>query len=261
MYLLFDIGGTNMRFAFSKNGRKLDQVHTFTTPNTYNDALAAFKKIVELVPKGQKIKQTIGGVPRFAKDKLTFWHTHPAKSAIQKIVKSPVTLMNDAELAGLGEAKYGAGKVSKILAYVTFSTGFGGVKIVNRQVDPNYFGFEPKLQISETKGNHYPSISLHTTGRGLKNTYGKPAQDLTRAVIWHAVEKWMGVALNNIATFWSPELIIVGGAVADNKHISLARLQKFLQTRFKNMPHAPKVVKSKLGQLSGLYGALSLIKK
>lgn len=250
-----------MRFATSVNGRKLDKVYILPTPKTYDAALDAFRGIVVETAEAGKINRVIGGVPRFAKDKLTFWHTNKASEAISKICKAPVSIFNDAELGALGEAHFGAGQKAKIMGYLTFSTGFGGARIVKGQIDQNYFGFEPKLQIADVDGNSYPSISLHATGRGLRNKYGKPAEQLTKQAVWRSAEHWMGVAINNAAVFWSPEIIVVGGAVAENKKISFSRLNAFLNKRFKSMPHHPRVVKSELGQLSGLYGALSLVHK
>jgi predicted NBD/HSP70 family sugar kinase len=257
MYLLFDIGGTNMRFAVS-SGKKLEHIRMYPTPDNYNSAVALFKKAVG----NQKIKAVIGGVPMFAKDKLTYWYTHPTAEAIQKIAKSKVIVKNDAELAGLGEAIYGAGVDYKIIGYLIFGTGHGGAKIVNKQVDQNYFGFEPKLQIAQfdAKKNISPSISLYVSGRGIKNRYHKPAEKITSKRVWDETQKWINVAATNAAVFWSPECIIIAGSVGLNKNISTRSIEAFVKKRLSALANHPAVKKSKLGQLSGLYGALSLTK-
>lgn len=55
-------------------------------------------------------------------------------------------LANDADLVGLGEAVYGAGKGYKVVAYFTVSTGVGGARIVNKRIDKGVFSFEPGWQ-------------------------------------------------------------------------------------------------------------------
>jgi predicted NBD/HSP70 family sugar kinase len=256
MYLLFDIGGTQMRFALT-DGKNLKSITVCPTPRNYKNVLKKFSEITRQSPR--KIDKVIGGVPRFSKDRLTFWHTHDTIKDIRKITQSPVVLKNDAELAALGEAVKGAGKNSRIVAYLTFSTGFGGSRIVNKKLDETSFGTEPKLQISNIN-RPTESVSFYASGRGLKNRYKKPAELITSKKAWTEAEKWMATAINDAAVFWSPDIIVLGGSVAMNKNISLSRLNKFISKRFKNMPRHPKIVKANLGQFSGLYGALYLVK-
>jgi glucokinase len=230
------------------------------TPHTYPAALKSFEKTFQTLGH-LRLQSAVGGVPKFKTDSLTFWHTNPAKQDLENILKTPVTLVNDAEIAGIGEAVYGAGKEHGIIAYLTFSTGFGGAKIVNGQVDPNLFGFEPKLQIAtydpKTKKSH--ALSEFVSGRGIQETYKKNPERIRSKKIWAEVENWMKVAAVNAAVFWSPECVIIGGAVGLNRNISAARIQKFIDNRLGQTTLLPVVKKAKLGQLSGLYGALALI--
>jgi predicted NBD/HSP70 family sugar kinase len=260
MYLLFDIGGSHMRFATS-NGKQLDHVRMLPTPKSYEAALEVFRKSAAGIQG--KIEGVIGGVPRFAGARLDFWHTNPAAKDISRITKSKITLANDAELGALGEAVFGAGKGHKIVAYLTFSTGFGGAKVVNGQVDANHMGFEPKMQIAafDPKKKTSPSLMNFVSGRGIKNRLGKPAEKIRNKKTWAEIEMWMRVAVHNAAVFWSPECIVMGGAIAANKNVSLKRMNDFVADRFENMPAVPIVKKAALGQLSGLYGALALAKK
>jgi glucokinase len=263
MKLLFDIGGTNMRLAVSKSGNKLDSVLSVPTPKNFRDALAKFSRTARQLTQGQKIDITIGGAPRFARDQVTFWHTHPVIREFSKVTKSKVILENDAALDALGEAWYGAGKNYEIVALLIFGTGFGGARIVNGKIDANYFGFEPKKQIANynPKTGLSTPLSYYVSGRGMRNTYGQRGEDIKDKKILHATEERIKIAVNNAAVFWSPEVIILGGAVAMSQNYSTKRIQDFLNQRFSNMPKRPKVAKAKLGQISGLWGALALARQ
>jgi predicted NBD/HSP70 family sugar kinase len=258
MYLLFDIGGSNMRLSVS-DGKKLDRITMIPTPKDFKSAILVFEQCMKKLDTG-KLNGVVGGVPMFSGDSLGFWSNNPAQKTLEKITKTKVMLVNDAELAGIGESIYGAGKDYGIVGYLTFSTGIGGAKIVNQQIDPNAFGFEPTVQIACYNPATKTSIPIRkfTTGRELKNKYGKPAEKVKDRKVWAKAEDWMKVALINAAVFWSPECLVLGGSVAHNKRISTKRLQAALDKHFKNFPHKPKLVKSELGQLGGLYGAMAM---
>ena len=67
-------------------------------------------------------------------------------------------LANDSDLDGLGEATVGAGKGFNIVAYITVSTGIGGVRIVGGKIDVSTYGFEPGHQIIDADGSIYSEI-------------------------------------------------------------------------------------------------------
>jgi glucokinase len=59
------------------------------------------------------------------------WTNYPLAELLSSQYKVPVFLGNDANLALLGEWKYGAGQGHHHLVYMTISTGLGGAAIVN----------------------------------------------------------------------------------------------------------------------------------
>jgi predicted NBD/HSP70 family sugar kinase len=262
MYLLFDIGGTNMRLAES-SGNKLENITTFQTPQTFKAAVRAFDLALNKSGFNKKHSLSVGGVPRSAAGKLTFWHTHPAVKVISKITKSKVVLENDAALAGLGETWFGSAKGKNIVAYLTFSTGFGGARIVNKKIDSNYFGFEPDYQIADYnhKNGSSSPLRLFVSGRGIKSRLHVRPEDIRDRKTLNEIEGWMKIAVNNAAVFWSPEVIVIGGGIGADPTFSANRIQSYLNDRLKKLPRRPKILKAKLGQHSGLWGALALAKQ
>src|SRR5262249_40157506 len=62
------------------------------------------------------------------------WQDFPLVEWVQKAFGLPVALGNDADLAGLAEARFGAGSGRNPVFYVTVGTGIGGGFIVDGRV-------------------------------------------------------------------------------------------------------------------------------
>ncbi|MBI2314469.1 ROK family protein, partial [Candidatus Daviesbacteria bacterium] len=161
MFLVFDIGGTNMRLAVSRDGKNIEEPKILKTPKDFDEGMLLFKKTALNLSDGEKIKAAAGGIagPLDGKKEmlvnspnLAGWVKKPLKKALEKFFGAPVFIENDAALSGLGEATYGSGQGYKIIVYITISTGVGGARIVNSHIDTNALGFEPGHQIIEKDG-------------------------------------------------------------------------------------------------------------
>ena len=71
----------------------------------------------------------------------------PLVHRLQDELSTKAYIANDTAIVGLGEAHAGAGKGSDIVVYITVSTGVGGARIVDGEIDRRAFGFEPGHQI------------------------------------------------------------------------------------------------------------------
>ena len=124
-YILGDIGGTRIRFGLSKNLKKIDKVWVFETPKNYKEFLNLIGKFSN--EKFRKACFGLAGNFNCKKEKLIYapnlrdYEGKDLKKDLEKILKCEVILENDACLAGLGEAYFGAGKRYKIFSYITFS--------------------------------------------------------------------------------------------------------------------------------------------
>jgi len=66
--------------------------------------------------------------------------------------------------------------------------------------------------------------------------------------------------LHNTILHWSPELVVVGGGLIENNAISVDDLNRYLGEMTKMFPEVPRIVKAELGERSGLYGALQILR-
>jgi glucokinase len=65
---------------------------------------------------------------------LPNWNYYPLKETLEKHLGLPVVLDNDANCAALGEFRFGAGRGSRHMCYITFSTGCGMGIIIDRRL-------------------------------------------------------------------------------------------------------------------------------
>lgn len=278
MILLFDVGGTKTRIASSYDGVKTDEIKIYDTPRNFDEFLYFFSDL-----KSNGIDTVAGGLAGvLSKDKemlvrapnLREWVGVPIKRRLAEYSNSQVILENDAALAGLGEACFGAGKDKEIVGYLTISTGIGGTRIIERKIDRNVWGFEPGQQIIDADLSIWPespgfnpdnisagSVESLISGSAIKARYGESADKIKDKSVWNHVEKLLAVCINNTVSFWSPEVIVLGGGIILENAVSVENIKKHLEKIYRVFPEIPEIRKAELGDSSVILGALSLTKR
>lgn len=266
MYLLFDIGGTRFRYAVSHDGKGIEEPVILSTPETYEKMLEMFREIYEKLPRAELRAVALGIAgsqdkehTRVLRSKNLPWIMGmPLKEDLEHIFGSPVFLENDAALAGVGEAVRGSGKGHSIMAYMTVSTGVGGVRIVHGKLDSNAMGFEPGKQIIE-QGK---TLEQWVSGADVQKRYGKDPREIVQKDIWEELARQLAVGLHNTILHWSPDIVVLGGSmVLGNPAIPLERVKEYLKEISTIFPELPLVEKAALGDAAGLYGALEFAKQ
>src|SRR4051812_994386 len=111
MYLVFDIGGTNLRAGFSEDGQTLKQTKSVPTPQSYEEGL---KAIINLGNEfGGTIQKAAIGIAGVIMDNqltklvnLPDWTNQPLAADFLKNFNVTPIIRNDAEMGGLGEAMF-----------------------------------------------------------------------------------------------------------------------------------------------------------
>jgi polyphosphate glucokinase len=157
------------------------------------------------------------------------WREFNAEKAISKATKCEVIVRNDADLAGLAEMRFGAGKKAKGETMIfTLGTGIGSTMFVNNQCVPN-------LELG------------HLYLPGHAEDAERYASDRTRSDLDLSWEEWgarLDEYFDHIEFLFSPQLIIIGGGVS-KKH---DKYLKYINTR-------AKIVPAKLRNEAGIVGA------
>ncbi len=271
MYILFDIGGTNMRVVSADRKQFLAEPVIVSTPKDFGEGIETLKRIIDNLKKDEKIEAIVGGIAgplNHAKTmlaqspNLSGWVGHDLKNALAEAYNVPVELENDSAMVGLGEANYGAGRGKDIVVYMTISTGVGGVRIVNGNIDESAMGFEPGHQIIDPDNSLCPTcdgndLEAYVSGTAIEKRYGKKPYEIHDDAIWDELAKFLAYGLNNTIVHWSPDIIVLGGSMMKEIGIPVPAVRKHLAEIMKIYPNIPSIVKSELVDFGGLYGALS----
>ncbi len=275
-YALFDIGGTKTRVAVS------DDLESFSKPISYKtptDPKEGVKKLVESISELAKgeIEGIAGGL-RGRLDELKTgiendatlqkWAGFSIKEALEKKYGCEVFLENDAAIAGVGEAVFGAGEGMEIVAYHTVSTGVGGAKIEDGEIDDASIGFEPGHQILDIDrtvlGEEIaPTLENLVSGTAVENRFNTKPYDIPQSdVLWDELAEYLGQGLRNTILFWSPDAIVLGGSmIIGDPRIEIDTIRKYTVEALDGFVEAPLITTAKLGDEAGLYGAMAILKR
>jgi len=214
------------------------------------------------------------------------WSDMPLKPVIEKELKLPVILLNDANAAALGEMWKGAARGKANLVFVTLGTGVGGGIILNGEVlngthsSGGEIGHIP-VQSEEERvcgcGNSN-CLETYASATGLVKTMSliDEKKQLTQNTVtpidifdWlkegnplaeQAVQKTvnhLGFALAGIMNTLDVEEIVVGGGLSEAGDLLLEPLKAVIDRHvFPEIRGNYDVKKAELGNDAGIYGAV-----
>ncbi|MCM8538089.1 MAG: ROK family protein [Lentisphaeraceae bacterium] len=144
-YLGIDLGGTKTAVSLLQENKIIDRI-SFTSPA--NEPPEEMLELIEsnkrkLVNKSIQISSvgvSVGAAfnPQTGtiiySPHLKKWNNYPLVKNLQERMGLPIFADNDANACALAEWKYGAGRGSKNMAFLTFGTGLGAGLILNQQL-------------------------------------------------------------------------------------------------------------------------------
>jgi predicted NBD/HSP70 family sugar kinase len=277
MYIIFDIGGTNTRIAASRDLETFTEPVKFKTPLAYSEGIQVIHKAIEEVSKGEKITGIAGGIRGpLNKDKtgiiseviLTDWVDRNITSDIAEPFRAPAYLENDTAIVGLGEVHYGGGREHQIVAYHTVSTGVGGARYIDGNLDVARVNFEPGHQIldfdrSFLDADTLPTLENLVSGAALERARGvKPYEIPQDDEVWPELAMRLAAGLRNTILYWSPDVIVLGGSmIVGDPRIMLDDIRGYTEGIMKDLMPCPEIVDAQLGDNGGLYGAMAILRK
>ncbi len=273
-YVLFDIGGTTTRVTVSEDLKSFEKPIRFTTPMNFKEGI---EKIVEAVGKltDKDIRGAAGAVRgMLSEDRgmiahdlvLERWVEEPLKETLAKKLNTKVIIENDAALAGLGEAHFGAGKGAKIMVYHTISTGVGGAKIENGSIDSYHLGFEPGKQVLDIDRtilgeDILPTLENLVSGAAIEERTGMKPYDIDQDdALWDQLANYLAHGLRNTIYYWSPDTIVLGGSmITGDPKIPIENIRRHTALVLGEDMEVPDIKAAALKDDSGLYGAMALL--
>jgi len=269
-----DIGGTKVAAGVvDADGRILSEARR-STPGS--DPRAVEQVIVELVDElgaGHRVWSVgIGAAGWMDLDGGTVlfsphlaWRNEPLRENLQRLLRRPVLLTNDADAAAWAEWRFGAGQGEDRLVCITLGTGIGGAMVMDGRVERGRFGVAGEFghQIIMPGGHRcecgnrgcweqYASgNALGREARVLARANSPVAQELLATVGGNAdritgaivtdlalagdaacrelldeVGEWLGLGLANLAASLDPGLFVIGGGLCSAGDLLVAPARK-----------------------------------
>lgn len=301
--LAADVGGTNTRMAVvNGNGDILTLLKKSTYCKEGRDEMIRFivSFAEETIGKSKLPKEEICGMgigfpgPLNAETgtiynppNLDGWDNVPLRVILEKELKVPVAIENDANAAALGEWWKGAGAGTDSLFCITLGTGVGGGIILDGKVWHGASSIAGEIGhttvirdgIKCTCGNVGCLEAYACSGGILKrvndallkerdNNSLQPLTNLKQVdqmvmqgneIVLNVIKETgviLGIAIANIANLLNPEMIVLFGGVTNlGEHLVVPLKEEVKRRAFKKATESLRIELSQLGDNSGILGA------
>lgn len=236
------------------------------------------------------------GITRFFPNLPTQWRDVPAARILSEKLGCSVGLLNDVRTATLGEMKYGHGRSIGTMAFFSLGTGIGGGVAIDGRLRLGPLGAAGELghqtivpdgplcgcgnygcletlasgpaMVAEgvrlMKIGLAPELHRRVDGDAGRITpramaaAAENGDDAVRSVIMRAAD-YLGIGVANVVTIVHPDLVVLGGGVAEMGEILLERVRAVVKKRVGMFPTDDiRVERSLLGDKAGLLGAVAL---
>lgn len=300
-----DIGGTQLRVATfdAISGEMVQQKRIPTQSHGENAIERLLGLIAELWPSQGHVRAIGAAAPGFVDPEkgiiyfspnIPGWDGLPLRAVIEDRFGVPVFVGNDANLAALGEWRFGAGRGFHHVLYLTISTGIGGGAIHNDRLlqgaqglaaEVGHVTVEPNGPVCGCgKRGHLEAVA---SGTGIANYVAErlaggatsellkgphpTSKEISAAAhqgdplsleAFQRAGTYIGHALADFLHILNPAIVILGGGVSLSGEILFQPIRVAVRERviseeyIKNL----QIVPAQLGDDSGLMGALALAK-
>ena len=278
-----DLGGTQVRVALARSDGNIvasvkTKTHLVPTPQAMVDWAAGVidhhrgrekvRCITIAAPGPIDLKRGVLVNPPYLP-----WHNVPFEALMSRATGAKVMLANDADMAGLGEFHHGAGRGSRNMVYITWSTGVGGGLIIDGRLHRGAHGTAGEIghMIVDPDGpldscGQRGCLEGFIGGANLARETGHAASELfaeaargshhARMVVQRAA-RYMGMALISLTNVLDPELFVIGGGVSRSwSLVQPTMLETLRSSPFIKPARRPRVRRARLGDRAGQVGAV-----
>jgi glucokinase len=303
-YISVDVGGTQIRVAvYPEAGIQPLRVKKVKTVGNGTPLERLIATIHDMRGDSEDNVKGIGicvpGPVDAAKGIVTFcanidgWVNLPLKDILEKEFGVSVFIGNDANVAAIGEWKFGAGRGHKDVVYFTISTGVGGGVIVDEHPMHGHQGLATELgHVHLEADSHYPCgcgqfghLESFSSGTGIayyaneqlglgreSSMQGKgvvTAKDVAEAAkagdplaveTFARASKYLALGVVNYLHIFNPSAVIFGGGVASVGDLLFGPVKEMMP----KLIYSPTYLEglhfamAELGDDVGLLGCLAL---
>jgi glucokinase len=236
------------------------------------------------------------GVVKFLPNFPGHWRDVPARDILAGAVGCDVFLLNDVRTATLGELVFGGGRGVGTMVFFAVGTGIGGGVVVDGKLRLGPLGAAGELGHMTVQpdgplcgcGNHGCLEALASgpalTGEGVRllrsgqtpklyELTGGDASKVTPQTMAQAAGagdedvldairragEMLGIGVANVITVLHPDLVVIGGGVADMGDLLLEPVRQTVRRRVRMFPaDSVRIEASQLGDQAGMLGGVAL---
>lgn len=218
MYVGVDIGGTKTLLASLDDNGVITQKIRFETPKKYDFFLHELRFALHKLDTQEFHAGGVGAPGKIDRKHgrgewfpNIGWKDVPLQHDIERILKCPVVLENDAKMAALSEAMMVKDRFSKVL-YITVSTGIGYGLVVDQEIETSIADLGGSSILLEHHGRLTPWESF-ASGKAIVSRYGKRAEDIHDQATWRKIVRDLKPGLLELIAVTEPEVVVFGGSV------------------------------------------------
>lgn len=306
----FDIGGTKSAVILAKtNETQVEFIDRFEIPTkgTWQDVITILAdkgedmlEVHQLKDDPFKIGISCGGPLSSEKGwilsppNLPGWDEVPITEILSKRFSKPAYLQNDADACALAEWKYGAGRGTKHMIFLTFGTGLGAGLILNGRLYTGASGMAGEvghIRLSEEGPIGYGkngSFEGYASGGGIAQIARRLAEELMRSGkkasfhhgsimgietkdvalaaerneedairVFQIAGEYFGKGLAVLIDILNPEMIVVGSIyVRAGKYLEKSMRSALIKEALPSSYDVCQIVSAELSERIGDYGAV-----
>ena len=310
-----DLGGTNVRAAVLDRATETVIARSENSPSLATEGMtrtagqiahavesalsAANVQKDEVLGVGIAVPghvKAVEGIVKWAPNFKDQWKEVPIAKLVETTLGVPVKIGNDANLAALGEFRFGAGRTVRHMSMVTLGTGIGGGIIIDGRlleghdggageighmiVDPGGRGGNSAFGSVEGESQRDAIIERaarkmqagRKTSLGARVDYDRFA--LSPAIIAEEAEKgdalarevfeetgyYLGLCVTNLINLFNPQMVVIGGGIAQAGELILDPIRRTVTaTAIRSLSRTCQIVPAELGDNAGIYGGAAIV--
>lgn len=257
MIVAVDTGGTKTLVAVFDTEGQIVAKHKFPTPTDINDWLGELRETINELTTTTSITCLSVAIPGTIENgqmlwagNLT-WHGADIRQLLAEYYACPIIIENDANLAGLAEAR-ALDTLPGICLYTTVSTGIGTGLITNGKINSDLSTGEGGQIILEHEGK-FARWETFASGKAILAKHGKLASEIEDEATWQEISYNLAKGFMTLTPILCPEVIVIGGGVGTHFNKFAPYLLAIMQQNL--LPqHMPTIIQASHPEEAVIYG-------
>jgi len=259
MIVAVDTGGTKTLLAGFDTHGTIQKTIRFATPTSQNEYIKLLRTTLKDNFTASEVDALVIALPGIVKNGVALWCNNlkwkdfDALSVFKDVFgDKPVYIENDANLAGLAEAR-ALEPVPASVLYVTISTGIGTGIITNGTIDPGLRLSEGGRTMVEFDGvvREWESFA---SGKAVHTAYGKYARDITDGRTWYQIANRISRGFLAMIPVLQPEVVVIGGSIGTYFNQYAPQLEEIIKEKLPPHIACPRFIQASHPEEAVIYG-------